>query len=211
LEITKWLRLQWDRVGAWLFVVAGGIALIVGWVGVSGTAYPADQLPYILSGGVAGVFLLGVGAMLWLSADLRDEWRKLDAIEKNMRHGVQPQYNSAYYQEVQPTGPMMYDPYYGQGPGSAPAGVPGYPPPGWVPAGYAPAYFAPQGPVEDPAPVPDEAFQPASERPKAARAAASAVRRSTASTTTARRRTPSPAASKASNGSKDSNGKGASR
>ena len=31
------------------------------------------------------MFLLGVGAMLWLSADLRDEWRKLDRIEQAIR------------------------------------------------------------------------------------------------------------------------------
>jgi hypothetical protein len=30
------------------------------------------------------MFLLGLGAMLWLSADLRDEWRKLDRIERRL-------------------------------------------------------------------------------------------------------------------------------
>jgi len=30
------------------------------------------------------VFLLGVGAVLLLSADLQDEWRKLDAIERKL-------------------------------------------------------------------------------------------------------------------------------
>jgi hypothetical protein len=60
------------------------VALIVGWLGISGTAYPAEQNPYIISGGLVGVFLLGLGAMLWLSADLRDEWRKLDAIDRHL-------------------------------------------------------------------------------------------------------------------------------
>jgi hypothetical protein len=73
VEPTKWLRLQWDR------------ALIIGWVGVSSTAYSAEQLPYIISGGIGGIFLLGVGATLWLSADLRDEWRKLDRIEEALQ------------------------------------------------------------------------------------------------------------------------------
>lgn len=85
MDIAKWLRLQWDRVLAWAFVAAGAIALIVGWAGVSGTAYAAGQLPYIISGGIGGIFLLGVGATLWLSADLRDEWRKLDCIEEALR------------------------------------------------------------------------------------------------------------------------------
>jgi len=90
MDPAKWLRLQWDRALAWVLVTAGAIALIVGWVGVSGTAYAAEQLPYIISGGIGGIFLLGVGATLWLSADLRDEWRKLDRIEEAMlqREGV---------------------------------------------------------------------------------------------------------------------------
>ncbi len=67
---AKWLQLQWDRTLAWVLVAAGAVALIVGWVGVSGTAYSAEQLPYIISGGIGGIFLLGVGATLWLSADL---------------------------------------------------------------------------------------------------------------------------------------------
>ena len=85
MEIGKWLRLQWDRVLAWVFVAVGAIALIAGWVGVSGSAYAAGQLPYLISGGIGGIFLLGVGATLWLSADLRDEWRKLDCIEDALR------------------------------------------------------------------------------------------------------------------------------
>jgi hypothetical protein len=60
------------------------VVLIVGWVGVSGHGYPAQELPYIISGGLGGVFLLGIGATLWLSADLRDEWGKLNRIERRL-------------------------------------------------------------------------------------------------------------------------------
>lgn len=85
MDLLSWAKLQWDRLGAWACVAAGAIALIVGWVGMSSTAYPAEQLPYMLSGGLGGMFLLGLGAMLWLSADLRDEWRKLDLIQDELR------------------------------------------------------------------------------------------------------------------------------
>jgi hypothetical protein len=81
-DIVGWVRAQWDRVAAWACLAAGAITLFVGWIGVSGTAYTPKQLPYIASNGLGGLFLLGTGAMLWLSADLRDEWRKLDRIEK---------------------------------------------------------------------------------------------------------------------------------
>jgi hypothetical protein len=78
----KWLKLEWDRVLSWVAVIAGAVALIIGWIGVSGSQYPAGQLPYIISGGIGGIFLLGLGAMTWMSADLRDEWRKLDRLEE---------------------------------------------------------------------------------------------------------------------------------
>jgi hypothetical protein len=84
-ELIGWVRLQWDRVGAWACLLAGAITLLVGWLGVSETAYTAKQLPYIASCGLGGIFLIGMAAMLWLSADLRDEWRKLDRIEVAIR------------------------------------------------------------------------------------------------------------------------------
>jgi hypothetical protein len=82
MEFLSWVRDQWDRVGAVVLVVAGALALLFGWLGISGAVLPSEQLPYLLSGGLFGVFLLGLGATLWLSADLRDEWRKLDRLEE---------------------------------------------------------------------------------------------------------------------------------
>lgn len=84
-DVLKLLRAHWDRVGAWLLVATGAVVLILGWFGISRTAYPAEQIPYIISGGLVGVFLLGLGAMLWLSADLRDEWRALKTIDRRLR------------------------------------------------------------------------------------------------------------------------------
>jgi hypothetical protein len=83
VDIVRFLRNQWDRAGAGLCVIGGGIALVVGYYGMSGTLETAKQLPYVVSGGMTGLFLLGLGALLWLSADLRDEWRKLDAIGRH--------------------------------------------------------------------------------------------------------------------------------
>ena len=80
MELTRWIRAQWDRVTAWVLIAAGAVALLIGWLGVSHTAYLAEQVPYLVSAGLFGLFLLGVGATVWLSADLRDEWRKLDEI-----------------------------------------------------------------------------------------------------------------------------------
>src|ERR1041384_8862514 len=84
MELIKWLRLQWDRVCGAAFVITGAVALLTGWSKVSATPYPAEQIPYVVSAGLGGLFLLGVGAALWHSADLRDEWRKLDRLEEKL-------------------------------------------------------------------------------------------------------------------------------
>jgi hypothetical protein len=42
--------------------VAGAVAITVGYLGIRNESDVALQLPYVLSGGIAGVFLLGMGA-----------------------------------------------------------------------------------------------------------------------------------------------------
>jgi hypothetical protein len=84
MDLLNWLRGQWDRSSAILFVFAGIIALVLGYVGVSNTEFVAAQMPYLVSGGLVGLFLLGVGGILWLSADLRDEWTKLEDAESRL-------------------------------------------------------------------------------------------------------------------------------
>ncbi|MGH9034598.1 MAG: hypothetical protein ACRD0O_02455 [Acidimicrobiia bacterium] len=84
MELLRWLRLQWDRVFGVAAIVTGAVALLVGWSKVSATAYPAEQLPYVVSAGLGGLFLLGLGATLWHSADMKDEWRKLDRLEERL-------------------------------------------------------------------------------------------------------------------------------
>jgi hypothetical protein len=84
MELLSWVRLQWDRVFGVAAMAAGAVALVVGWAKVSGTPYAAEQIPYVVSAGLGGLFLLGVGATLWHSADLRDEWRKLDRLEERL-------------------------------------------------------------------------------------------------------------------------------
>src|SRR6266850_1203002 len=97
MDFLRWARIHWDRVVAVAAALAGAVALFVGWNGASRTAYPAEQLPYLLSGGLVGLFLFGVGATLWLSADLRDEWGELRGIRDELRAARQSN------EEVAPT------------------------------------------------------------------------------------------------------------
>ena len=83
--MKRLLALFWDRVAAVTCVVVAVVTLIVGWVQVSAESQAGDQIPYVMSAGIGGLFLLAIGLTLWLSADLRDEWRKLDVIDENLR------------------------------------------------------------------------------------------------------------------------------
>jgi hypothetical protein len=80
--LGKLLRYQWDRSVAVALVIGGLVAVVVAWVLASDTILTFEQIPYLMSGGLIGVCLVAVGSTLWLSADLRDEWRKLDRLEE---------------------------------------------------------------------------------------------------------------------------------
>ena len=84
MDIMTTLRTQWDRTLAVVAAIGGFVCLLLGYFGVSGTGFVAEQLPYVVGDGLIGLFLLGAAATLWLSADLRDEWRKLDMIDDKL-------------------------------------------------------------------------------------------------------------------------------
>lgn len=85
MDLKVIIRGLWDRGGGWLLIGLGGLALLLGWFGVADTALTSEQIPYVVSGGLFGIALIGVGATLLISGDLRDEWRKLDDIERAIR------------------------------------------------------------------------------------------------------------------------------
>lgn len=84
MSFLRWCRNQWERTTAVALVAIGLVVLLLGWIGVSGVSRPEEQIPYLVSGGILGLFLLAVGSTLWLSADLHDEWSKLDAMEETL-------------------------------------------------------------------------------------------------------------------------------
>lgn len=81
MDFKRFLRAEWDRVAGYAFVLAGVVALVFGFVGVRTAADVIDEISYLVTGGIGAIFLLGVGATLLLSADLHDDFRKLDRVE----------------------------------------------------------------------------------------------------------------------------------
>ena len=84
-NLQLWLRAQWDRIAGVALIAAGGLLLVIGYWGVSGSPFVAEQLSYVISGGMAGLALVAIGVGLLVCADLHDEWRKLDRIEAAIR------------------------------------------------------------------------------------------------------------------------------
>ena len=90
MELRTWIRAEWDRIAGFGLVGLGGVLLILGYHGVSTSPFVAQQISYAVSGGMGGLFLLGAGVGLLISADLHDEWRKLDRIEMALRGEAAP-------------------------------------------------------------------------------------------------------------------------
>jgi hypothetical protein len=89
-DLKTWLRAEWDRVAGVAAIVVGALALYLGYRGVSRSGYLAAELAYVVSGGIGGVFLLGLGALFLLRGDLHDHWRQLDRIEAAIRRQPDP-------------------------------------------------------------------------------------------------------------------------
>lgn len=60
---------RWLIAGLALPVI-GLVVIGIGWWGASGTAYPAEQLPYVVSGGLGGIALVVIGAAVFVRYSL---------------------------------------------------------------------------------------------------------------------------------------------
>ena len=82
-------RLLWRWVGkasrpwaGWAFVAVGLLLNLLGWIGVSGEAIVAKQIPYVVSGGIGGVLLAVIGAYFLGTEELRKDSGRLDRLEE---------------------------------------------------------------------------------------------------------------------------------
>jgi len=77
----KWVRRATRPVWGWILVGAGLLLVLMGYLGISREALVAKQLPYLISGGILGLALVGFGAMLVGTEDLKRTQERIDHLE----------------------------------------------------------------------------------------------------------------------------------
>ena len=82
-------RLLWRWVGravrpyvGWIFIGIGLLLIVIGWFGVSREAIVGKQIPYLVSGGIGGVFFSVLGAYFLGTQELRSDSGRLDRLER---------------------------------------------------------------------------------------------------------------------------------
>lgn len=86
------MKLRSDRFGGALgilFCIAGLVVIFFGWNGAAETDRVASQMPYIISGGLAGLALCVIGTGLLVTASARTERVKLQASVDELREALQ--------------------------------------------------------------------------------------------------------------------------
>ena len=78
----RWVGKATRPVVGWILLGLSALFILFGWIGVSGTPVVAKQIPYVVSGGIAGVFLAIAGAYFLGTEELRKDSGRLDRLER---------------------------------------------------------------------------------------------------------------------------------
>src|SRR2546423_507489 len=78
----RWVGKATRPVVGWVLLAISALFILFGWIGVSGTPVVAKQIPYVVSGGIFGVFLAVFGAYFLGTEELRKDSGRLDRLEK---------------------------------------------------------------------------------------------------------------------------------
>ena len=80
----RWVWSAVRPVLGWVLAGLGGLALLLGWYGVSGEALTAKQLPYLVSGGLTGIGLLVLAGVFLATEDVRRQLDRLGEVERKV-------------------------------------------------------------------------------------------------------------------------------
>lgn len=78
----RWVGKATRPVVGWVLLGVAALVILLGWYGVSGEANPAKQIPYVVSGGIFGVFLAVFGGYFLATEELRKDSGRLDRLER---------------------------------------------------------------------------------------------------------------------------------
>ena len=76
------IRTQLDRIAAYSTMAVAGAVFVRGAYGLTHSPYGAEEVTYLISGGLGALILLGFGVALLLAADLRDHHVKLGRLNQ---------------------------------------------------------------------------------------------------------------------------------
>ena len=80
-ELWRWVGAAVRPWLGWILIGAGALLMLLGYFGVSREAQPGKQIPYLVSGGVGGMFLAVLGAYFLGTQELRRDSGRLDRLE----------------------------------------------------------------------------------------------------------------------------------
>lgn len=80
--LWRWVARAVRPYIGWILVGAGALVLLLGYFGVSREAIPAKQIPYLVSGGIGGIFLAVLGAYFLGTQEMRNDSGRLDRLER---------------------------------------------------------------------------------------------------------------------------------
>jgi hypothetical protein len=86
------MRNQWVKLGGLLgiaYCIAGFVLIFLGWNGTASHNSEPAQIPYIVSGGIAGLGLVVVGAALIVAHSLRTDRVELRAAIEDLRAAIE--------------------------------------------------------------------------------------------------------------------------
>jgi hypothetical protein len=83
-DFWRWVGTSARPYVGWILLALGALAIFFGWLGVSGQSLTAKQLPYLVSGGLAGLALIVVGSVFLANDNLHKHMSRLDGLERKV-------------------------------------------------------------------------------------------------------------------------------
>jgi len=80
--LRQWVGAAVRPYLGWILIGLGALLMLLGYFGVSRESIPAKQIPYLVSGGIGGIFFAVLGAYFLATQELRNDSGRLDRLER---------------------------------------------------------------------------------------------------------------------------------